>query len=145
MKKQSLFTNNGTEINYCTTVWINRDEKQSSYARLHSHKGLLIYSKDTGRIVMYYTWNRPSMTISRVRHVINRAADNTLAWSTVILPRERYYRPKMFCPALVTQEGSALWGNTLTTALLHDLNRTIPFGTILQFIFFLLLRSNIIF
>ena len=28
------------------------------------------------------------------------------------------------------QEGSALWGNTLTTALLHDLDRTIPFGTI---------------
>jgi len=41
-----------------------------------------------------------------------------------------YYRPKRYCPVLVAQEGSALWGNTLTTALLHDLNWTIPFGTI---------------
>ena len=41
-----------------------------------------------------------------------------------------YYRPKRYCPVLVAQEGSALWGNTLTTALLHDLNRTIPFGTV---------------
>jgi len=36
-----------------------------------------------------------------------------------------YYRPKRYRPVLVAQEGSALWGNTLTTALLHDLNRTI--------------------
>ena len=43
-----------------------------------------------------------------------------------------YYRPKRYCPVLVAQEGSALWGNTLTTALLHDLNRTIPFETIVQ-------------
>jgi len=27
--------------------------------------------------------------------------------------------PKRYCPVLVMQEGSALWGNTLATALLH--------------------------
>jgi len=43
-----------------------------------------------------------------------------------------YYRPKRYCPVLVAQEGSPLWGNTLTTALLNDLNRTILFGTIVQ-------------
>jgi len=40
------------------------------------------------------------------------------------------YAPKRYCPVLVAQEGSALWGNTLTTALLHDQNRTIPYGLI---------------
>jgi len=44
--------------------------------------------------------------------------------------RLMYYRSKRYCPVLVAHEGSALWGNTLTTALLHELNRTIPFGTI---------------
>ena len=43
-----------------------------------------------------------------------------------------YYRPKRYCPDLVAEEGSALWGNTLSTALLHDRNRTIPFGLIVQ-------------
>jgi len=33
-----------------------------------------------------------------------------------------------YCPVLVALEGSALWGNTLATALLHDQNWTIPFG-----------------
>jgi len=33
---------------------------------------------------------------------------------------------------LVVQQGSALSGNTLATALLHDQNRTIPFGLIVQ-------------
>jgi len=39
-----------------------------------------------------------------------------------------HYQSKNYCPVLVAQEGSALWGNTLATALLHDQNRTIPFG-----------------
>jgi len=39
-----------------------------------------------------------------------------------------YYQSKRYCPVLVAQEGSALWGSTLATTLLHDLNRTIPFG-----------------
>jgi len=39
-----------------------------------------------------------------------------------------YYQSKRYCPVLVAQEGSALWGITLTIALLHDQNRTIPFG-----------------
>jgi len=43
-----------------------------------------------------------------------------------------YYCPKRYCPVLVAQEGSALWGNTSTTALLHDQNRTILFGLIVQ-------------
>ena len=51
-------------------------------------------------------------------------------------PDSLYFRPKRYCPVLVAQEGSALWGNTLTTALLHDLNRTIPFGTIVHVIVF---------
>jgi len=47
-----------------------------------------------------------------------------------------YYQSKRYCPVLDRQEGSALWGNTLTNTLLHDLNRTKPFGTIvLQGIF----------
>jgi len=33
---------------------------------------------------------------------------------------------------LVALEGSASWGNTLVTALLHDQNWTIPFGLIVQ-------------
>ena len=41
-----------------------------------------------------------------------------------------YFQSKRYCLVLVALEGSALWGNTLTTALLHDLNRTIPIGTI---------------
>jgi len=41
-----------------------------------------------------------------------------------------YYQSKKYCPVLVAQEGSAIWGNTLATALLHDQNRTIPFGLI---------------
>jgi len=43
---------------------------------------------------------------------------------------ELTYQSKRYCPVLVALEGSALWGNTLTTALLHYLNRTIPFGLI---------------
>ena len=35
-----------------------------------------------------------------------------------------------YCPVLVAQEGSALWGNTLASALLHDQNQTIPFELI---------------
>ena len=35
-----------------------------------------------------------------------------------------------YCPVLNALEGSALWGNTLATAFLHDQNRTIPFGLI---------------
>jgi len=31
------------------------------------------------------------------------------------------------------EEGSALWGNPLATALLHDQNRTIPFGLIVLY------------
>ena len=31
---------------------------------------------------------------------------------------------------VLSEEGSALWGNTLATALLHDQNWTIPFGLI---------------
>jgi len=38
----------------------------------------------------------------------------------------------MYCPVLVTQEGSALWGNTFATALLHDPKRTIPFELMVQ-------------
>ena len=41
-----------------------------------------------------------------------------------------YYRPKRYCPVLVAQEWSALWGNTVTNALWHDQNRTIPFALI---------------
>ena len=41
-----------------------------------------------------------------------------------------YYRPKRYGPVLVAQEGSALRANTMTTALWHDQNRTIPFGLI---------------
>jgi len=40
------------------------------------------------------------------------------------------YQSKRYCPVLVAQEGSALWRNTLATALLHDPNRAIPFGLI---------------
>jgi len=39
---------------------------------------------------------------------------------------------KRYCPVLVAQEGSALWRNTLATALLQDQNRTIPFGLIVR-------------
>jgi len=58
------------------------------------------------------------------------------------------YRPKRFCLVLVAQEGFAWWGNTLTTALLHDLNRAIPFGTIVHWrtlltSFTLILKSTV--
>jgi len=43
-----------------------------------------------------------------------------------------YYQFKRYCPVLVALEGSALWSNTYATALLHDQNRTIPFGLIVQ-------------
>jgi len=43
-----------------------------------------------------------------------------------------YYQSKGYCPVLVVQQGSALWGNTLATALLHDQNQTIPLGLIVQ-------------
>ena len=53
-----------------------------------------------------------------------------------------YYQSKRYCPVLVAQEGSALWGNTLATALLHDQNATIPFGLIvLQYKSFEIFRS----
>ena len=39
-----------------------------------------------------------------------------------------YYQSKTYCPVLVAQEGSTLWGSILITALLHDQNRTIPYG-----------------
>jgi len=38
----------------------------------------------------------------------------------------KYYQSKWYRPILVALQGSALWGNTLATALLHDQNRTIP-------------------
>jgi len=41
-----------------------------------------------------------------------------------------YYQSKRYCAVLIALEGSALWGNTLATALLHDQNWTIPFGLI---------------
>ena len=47
-----------------------------------------------------------------------------------IMRKSWYYQSIRYCPVLIAQEGSALWGNTLTTALLHDQNRTIPFGLI---------------
>jgi len=46
--------------------------------------------------------------------------------------RQLYYQSKRYCPVLVAQEGSALWGITLATALLLDQNWTIPFGLIVQ-------------
>jgi len=52
-----------------------------------------------------------------------------------------YYRPKRYCPVLVALEGSALWGNTLATALSHDQNRTIPFGLIVHTQVFSLLTT----
>ena len=54
-----------------------------------------------------------------------------------------YYRPKRYCPLLVAQEGSALWGNTLTTALLDGQNPTIPFGPI-TLLTILTLRLNFV-
>ena len=44
--------------------------------------------------------------------------------------------PKKYCTVLVALEGSVLWGNTLTTALLHDQNRTILFGLIVPYYFY---------
>jgi len=41
-----------------------------------------------------------------------------------------HYQFRRYCPVLVALEGSALRRNTLATALLHDQNRTIPFGLI---------------
>ena len=41
-----------------------------------------------------------------------------------------YWQSKRYSPVLVALKGSALWGNTLATALLHDQNWTIPFGLI---------------
>jgi len=43
---------------------------------------------------------------------------------------EWYYQSKRYCPVMVALEGSALWGKTLATALLHDRNWTITFGLI---------------
>jgi len=43
---------------------------------------------------------------------------------------DMYWRSKRYCPVLVALEGSALWGNTLATAMLHDQNWTIPSGLI---------------
>jgi len=47
-----------------------------------------------------------------------------------------YYRPKRYCPILVTLEGSALWRNTLATVLLHDQNWIIPLGLVVLFLLF---------
>jgi len=54
-----------------------------------------------------------------------------IIWSKIHL-MITYYCPKRYwdIPVLDIYEGSALWGNTLTTALLHDQNRTIHFGLI---------------
>jgi len=41
-----------------------------------------------------------------------------------------YNQSKRYCPVAVAIEGSALWRNTLATALLHDRNRTVFFGLI---------------
>jgi len=40
-----------------------------------------------------------------------------------------YYQSKRYCLLLFVQEGSALWGDTLATTLLHDQKRTISFWT----------------
>jgi len=44
---------------------------------------------------------------------------------------------------VVALEGSALWGNTLATALLHGQNWTIPFGLIVLYHIFKLLKTII--
>jgi len=44
----------------------------------------------------------------------------------------KYSQSKRYCPVLAALEGSALWRDTLTTALLHDHNWTIPFGLPVQ-------------
>ena len=44
-----------------------------------------------------------------------------------------YYQSKNYCPVLVVLEGSALWENTLATAVFHDQNWTILFGLIVPF------------
>jgi len=49
-----------------------------------------------------------------------------------LLTYHMYKQSKRYCPVLVALEGSALWGNTLATALLHDQNWTIPYGLIVQ-------------
>jgi len=46
--------------------------------------------------------------------------------------KAQYYQSKSFCPVPVAQESSALWRNTLATALLLDQNRKIPFGLIVH-------------
>jgi len=45
-------------------------------------------------------------------------------------------------PKGIVRSGPAFLGDTLTTALLHDLNRTIPFGTIVYSAYFLRLTET---
>jgi len=68
--------------------------------------------------------NRPDIRPDRHLRTVNLNSDPV---SVKALCSHSYYRSKRYFPLLVVQEGFALWGNALTTALFHDHNWTIPF------------------
>jgi len=108
-------------------------EAQAAYYQ-KLHEVMQELQKDLTRYVLYVFTSACGPTVKIRRMGLSSCAFSgcrsfpITGVSSSLVPK--YLQYKRYCPVLVALEGSALWGNTLPTALSHDQNWTVPFGLI---------------